>query len=375
MKVLFYVQHLLGIGHLARASLIARALVKSGARVKLVLGGNPVLGFPGPGMDVAQLPPVAAGPKGFAELVDAAGRPIDDTFRTARRDRLIELFNDFEPDVVLIEAFPFGRRQMRFELLPLLEVAVQRQPAPVIACSLRDILQQRAIKRHRETVEMCNRYFDAILVHGDAGLVTLEETFPLVAELRSKVVYTGIVSAPPGPLEGKSHDVIVSAGGGVVGGALMRCALQARPGSPYAADRWCFLVGPNFDADARQALEAGAGEGVVIEEARQDFRALLKAARLSISQAGYNTVADILQARCRALVVPFAQHGESEQSLRAGKLTALGAMAALSEQDLTPDSLLQSLRQVAKTDFQRPDIDLGGAAGTAQALLKLHSSA
>ncbi len=48
-------------------------------------------------------------------------------------------------------------------------------------------------------------------------------------------------------------------------------------------------------------------------------------ADVSVSQAGYNTVADMLVARCRAVLIPYAQDGETEQSDRAGLLEARGA--------------------------------------------------
>ena len=40
-RVLIAVTHLLGVGHLARAALIARALDEAGASVRLVSGGKP----------------------------------------------------------------------------------------------------------------------------------------------------------------------------------------------------------------------------------------------------------------------------------------------------------------------------------------------
>ena len=46
MKVMFYVQHLLGIGHLVRASRIATALADAGHDVTVISGGMPVSGFP-----------------------------------------------------------------------------------------------------------------------------------------------------------------------------------------------------------------------------------------------------------------------------------------------------------------------------------------
>ena len=57
MKVMFYVQHLLGIGHLVRASRIASALVSDGQDVTMVTGGMAVDGFPAAQIANIQLPP------------------------------------------------------------------------------------------------------------------------------------------------------------------------------------------------------------------------------------------------------------------------------------------------------------------------------
>ena len=64
-RVFFYVQHLLGIGHLARASRIATALVEDGFDVTVVTGGTPVAGFPDPAVKTVALPPVTSGDAGF----------------------------------------------------------------------------------------------------------------------------------------------------------------------------------------------------------------------------------------------------------------------------------------------------------------------
>ena len=51
--------------------------------------------------------------EGFSHLLDENGRRFGEADKEARRDRLLALFDTTQPDVVLIEAFPFGRRQMR----------------------------------------------------------------------------------------------------------------------------------------------------------------------------------------------------------------------------------------------------------------------
>lgn len=89
-SVLFYVQHLLGIGHLARASRIARAMVDAGLRVTLVTGGMPVPGFPAAGIPHVGLPPVAVADGAFKGLVDQTGTAVDQAFLDARRDLLLQ---------------------------------------------------------------------------------------------------------------------------------------------------------------------------------------------------------------------------------------------------------------------------------------------
>ena len=86
--VLFFVQHLLGIGHLKRAATLSRALEATGFAVTLVSGGHPV-----PGLDIGtarlvQLPPLRAVDKYFKVLVDADDRVIDEAFKKDRAARL-----------------------------------------------------------------------------------------------------------------------------------------------------------------------------------------------------------------------------------------------------------------------------------------------
>ena len=130
-SVLFYVQHLLGIGHLARASRVADALVRGGFEVTMVTGGMPVAGFPGPGLHHVALPTVSSASEAFSGLVDAGGKPVDETFKQRRRDLLLDTLRDRRPDIVVLEAFPFGRRQMRFELAAA--AGRRREPGPSAA--------------------------------------------------------------------------------------------------------------------------------------------------------------------------------------------------------------------------------------------------
>jgi predicted glycosyltransferase len=343
LSVFFYVQHLLGIGHLVRASRIAQALARGGFEVVMACGGVPVKGFPGSGVELMSLPPIKAAPD-FAALQDAQGRPVDEALKLERRSLLLSGFDRSRADILLIEAFPFGRRQMRFELMPLIERAHQRRPRPLIACSVRDILQEgRRPERLEESAAIAQRYFDLVLVHGDPKFVRFEESFPLASRIASKIAYTGLVAGlvPEPPSE--SFDVVASAGGGAAGAELVRCVAAAVALLPGEL-RWCLLTGPNYPQSDVKSLAESNAVNLTVERFRSDFASLLCTARLSISQAGYNTVCDILRANCPAVLVPFAAGGETEQSLRGKRLEALGLARVLPEQQLSVDSLCEAVR-------------------------------
>ena len=365
LRVFFYVQHLLGIGHLARASRIASAIARDGGQVTVVTGGIPVNGFPGGDVTSITLPPVVASSAGFSGLADQSGSAVDEAFLAHRRDLLLEAFQRAAPDVVIIEAFPFGRRQMRFELLPLLDAIAKADPKPRLYTSVRDILQQQKKKgRDEETVALLRDHFDGVLVHGDPHFVRLEETFPLTELIADKIVYTGLVAptVPPEPAE--TFDIVVSAGGGAVGRDLIRTSLEAA--SRVAIDRrWLLVTGPNLPEQDFADLAKDAPVNVAIARFRKDFPSLLRGAELSISQAGYNTVGDLLVTGCRAILVPFTAGGETEQSVRAERLEKLGLALALPEAGLTTDLLVAAIQtSLSQPKPRSPDIDLDGAART-----------
>jgi predicted glycosyltransferase len=365
-RVFFYVQHLLGIGHIARASRIASALARDGCSVTLVTGGLPVSGFPSAEVTSIALPPVAAATSGFSGLAHQDGTPVDQRFLDDRRDLLLAAFQAVKPDVVILEAFPFGRRQMRFELLPLIDAIEAARPRPKLFTSVRDILQQqKKAGRDEETVSTLDAHFDGVLVHGDPSFVRLEETFPLAGQIVDKISYTGLVAPQMPPEPSEIFDIVVSAGGGAVGRELIRASLDAA--KRVAVDRrWCLITGPNLPESDFLALQRDAAANMQLVRFRKDFPSLLRGAQLSISQAGYNTVCDLLVTGCRSILVPFTAGGETEQSVRADRLQTLGLATGLPEAGLTVDMLSATISEaLEKPKPTLHPIDLNGAERTA----------
>jgi predicted glycosyltransferase len=372
--VLIHVQYLLGIGHLQRARRIGEALARHGVGVTLVSGGPPVpaLGWPR-GLQVVQLPPIRALDSRF-ELVDQYGRPIDGALRAARRQTVLDILAETRPAVVVIEGFPFARRAFRFELDPL--IAAARQAGARLACSVRDIVNPRDdTVRQREIVDRVRADFDVVLVHGDPSLVPFEASFPAATEISDLLRYTGFVAenAPEidsGEIDGPG-EVLVSGGGGPAAHALLQTALAARSLGCLAERPWRLLAGAGLPEPDFAALRDATPPGVSVERFRRDFPTLLHRCHLSVSQAGYNTVLDILTARTRAVLVPFAAEREREQLIRAERIAALGAAEILRESDLSPDRLAAAIERAAGRTPAALDLDLSGAETSARLIADL----
>lgn len=370
-RVLIYVQHLLGVGHLQRALLLAAALRDQGVLVKIVSGGLPA-SLPIPrGVLFEQLAPLYSADASFERLLDAQGTPIDDAWRNARRHSLMTIFNEFAPQALITETFPFGRRMMRFELLPLLEAAHGR--CKLVIASIRDILQPRSRpERESETCDWIERYYHGVLVHADPRIARLEDSFGQVARIANKICYSGYISATgdgQAPREDGHNEVLVSAGGSDTGLGILHTALHARPRSACSELRWRLLVSPAIDAAAFAELQRHGDENVIVERNRPDFSELVRRARLSISQAGYNTMVDVLSSNAAAVVIPYAEGREVEQSLRAQALQQRGRVIALAQSALDPKTLASAIEDALKLDCDLR-VDLDGAAQSARQVLR-----
>ena len=369
LRALLHVQHLLGTGHLVRTAAVARALAARGVAVTLVSGGEPVPLVDMRGIDVVQLPPLRSPDATFRRLVDAQGRDADDALWAARRAILDATLARVRPQVVVVEQFPFGRRKLAGELAPFLRAARALVPRPVVAGSVRDVLTARDPVRNDAMADLALGLLDAVLVHGDPRFLPLEASFPPAPRLARLLRYTGYVAAPAvprapgGPGEG---EIVVSAGGGAVGAPLLEAALAA---AGTSARRWRILVGGRGDAALLAGRAAGLGRRVIVEPARPDFRALLANCAVSVSQGGYNTVVDVLAARARAVIVPFAREGQSEQAMRARYLAEAGLVRTIEEDALDPARLAATVERAAAKPVNRSVvIDLDGAARSAAML-------
>jgi len=281
------------------------------------------------------------------------------------------------PDVLLIELYPLGRTAFGRELDPVLAaIRLGGLPPCRIYCSVRDILvaKRDPARYEARVVASLNHRFDALLVHADPKVVTMEESFSRLADIAIPVVYTGFVARRPPAVDRnrlrrelgiapEEKLIVASAGGGQSGYPLLAAVLAAcRQRELRDCTRLVVFSGPYMPKAQLAALARVAGPQVRLEGFTTDFLSWLQAADVSVSMAGYNTCMNLLATRSPTLLWPFA--GDREQPLRADRLARMGVAQVLTADDLQPRRLAACLA-AAPAPAAVP-IDLEGAAHTAR---------
>jgi predicted glycosyltransferase len=377
-RLLFYCQHSLGLGHLARSLRLAEGLTDR-FDVVLLNGGRFPTGTRVPaGVRVVNLPPLGHAADGNLVSHDPA---YSVEAACARRTELVVgALAQERPAVVLIEMYPFGRRKFEFELVPLLDAVAALGPArPRVVCSLRDILVQRVIgqaKHDERAVTRLNASFDAIVMHADPAFATIEESFRPATPLRVPVRYTGFVAPPaPAPVTTRLDRLVVSTGGGMVGEPLVRAAVEVHRDLFISTGlRTTVVAGPFLPDPVWRWLREQSTHSPVLDAVRRvdDLAGEIARSALSLSQGGYNTTMDLLRAGTPAVVVPYADGSEDEQSRRTSRLAELGVLrmvpaTALGERDV----LLGALASAAAEAPAPVPLNLSGAETTARILAEI----
>jgi uncharacterized protein (TIGR00661 family) len=363
-KILFYCQNLLGMGHLVRTTELMRELVKT-FEVCLIEGGQKVDGFEMlPEVEVVQLPTIQV------EVFDSlqVGKQLQvvgstmslEEVKEYRQEKLIEVFDRFQPDVLITEGYPFSKNKaLAFEMVPLLEHIKQSDRTTQIVCSLRDIIMVKEFAdrevEERRRCEFVDRYYDAILLHSDPAIHRLEDNISTADMLACPVYYTGyVVQSEPDRVEFNLADIellndptpkiVVSVGGGKLGHDLLDSIVQAAPLlQQQISHQIVIFAGPLMDETKYQDLEklAAGQTNISLRRFTPSLIAYLDRADLSISLGGYNTTMNILKTGVKSIIYPSDK--DREQGIRAEKLQELGLLKILDKSELEPELLARSI--------------------------------
>ncbi len=387
-KIMFYCQNLLGMGHLVRTTEIIRHLVED-FKVCLIDGGQIVEGFEIPSdVEVIHLPALRAEYKQI-KVVDSSLKLEE--VKQIRKNKLLKVFDEFQPDCIVTEGYPFSKKKsLAFELVPLLERVQSTGRRTKVVCSLRDIIM---VKKYRDRAgeeerrcELVNNYYDMLLIHSDPKIHRLEENFSRAKDLTCKVDYTGyVVQSPPKNLEFTPEEIaslnrqepmiLVSVGGGRLGHELLDCVVDtASILQKYLPHHIQVFTGPFMPEEKFAQLQKLAANktNITLRKYTPHLLAYMEKAALSISLGGYNTTMNVLRTRVNSMIYP--SNKDREQMIRAEKLEKLGIVKVIRPEDLQSDRFAQKImtslpkKQVGNT-FET--LELQGAQKTAQLLKDL----
>jgi len=374
-RLLFYCQHILGIGHLIRSMEIVKGLTDD-FQVCFINGGEAIADFPiPPNVEMVQLPALKTDTE-FSELQIPAGFDSLDAVFATRRDCMLATVQRFQPDVLMVELFPFGRRRFSAELIPVIEAT--REGGAKIVSSLRDIVvtKQDQARHEAKICKLMNRYFDLLLIHGDPQFMPLERSFSRVNDLTCPVYYTGYVTqADPQPDVAipslTQPTILTSVGGGRFGHELLHTVAAA---SQHLEGRIPhhiqMFTGPFSPPEVHDRLchLAQTQSNLHVERYTPDLMTYMRQADLSINMGGYNTTLNVLKTGVRSMLLPFTGNGDQEQTIRAERLEELGVVSVIRSDDLNPQRLADRIVAYLDTDPTPIHFDLNGVAHTARLL-------
>ena len=374
-KVRFYCQHILGMGHLIRSVEIVRGLIPD-FQICFVNGGQVIEEFEFPReIEVINIPAIKTDSE-FTELT-----PVDDSLtmselETIRTKILLETCDRFQPDILIIELFPFGRRRFSFELIPLMEKA--KAMGAKIVSSVRDIVvTKQDQQRHEEKVcRLINKYFDMLLIHGDPDFVKLNLSFSRIDDLNCPVHYTGYVVQPvpkPQKIDNKPL-ILVSVGGGRFGHDLLECVAHTAPilkdKIPHYLQVFTGAFSPDEVLVKLQQITKNL-DNITIERYTPNFLNYMQQADLSIGMSGYNTTMNILSTGVKAMMMAFQGNNDKEQETRLKKLDSLGRVKMIQPEDLHPEKFAEQIISYLQQDKTELSLNLDGVNNTAKYIKQL----
>ena len=348
-KILLYSHDTFGLGNIRRTLLLSEELIAQypGASILIVTGSPMIHAFRIPkGIDYIKLPclyRVDVGRYAARFLVECTAE-----VRGTRSAILRESVLGFDPDLMIVDKSPAG---VDGELLEALVTLRQQQRRTTLVLGVRDILDEpertRRILRSNGSFETIDRFYDEVWIYGQQSIFDMVAEYAFPESVASKTKFCGYLKRP---ISKSSHNgapphILVTTGGGDDGSNIIEAYLAGLCGLPRSTTlRTTVVFGPQMPAArCTELLERfGCLADVTFLEFEPDLTKHYAESSVVVSQAGYNTVCELLSFSRRAILIPRAEP-VCEQLIRARLLAARGYFDILEPQDLTPDVLISKV--------------------------------
>jgi predicted glycosyltransferase len=388
-RFLLYSHDGFGLGHTRRHVAIAAALAEMAphASVLLASGADDVyrLGLP-PRVETLKLPGLRKVANGnYQSRRLAIPTPEIRALRSALLEAAVK---SFRPDVVLVDKHPFGPGGEFADAL-----AALKQSGGRAALGLRDILDERFAVLSEWTGKVRERIaqsYDRVLVYGERSVFDPIKQYQFPKPVADRTRFCGyvlnredpdsaILPLPALRLENRNRPaVIATTGGGEDGFFLLQTFIRAAAGAPWQG---IVVTGPMTpEHECKTLLSMAADSGVAIHTFVPNLPALFFAVDALVSMGGYNTLVEAVVTGVPIVCVPRVAPRQ-EQQLRAQAFERLGLLRALQPDQLSVETLRQSVQLALQTprcenlDRMNAALTFDGARQAAGHLLALATEA
>jgi len=356
-RVLIYSHDSFGLGHVSRCRTIANALVAADPNVSvLIVSGSPVIGsyeFRS-GIDFVRIPGVVKQIE--TGEYDSANLRVGVEHTMEMRTRIIRDTADiYRPDLFIVDKEPTG---LRGEVLPALRLLKERGTPLVLG--LRDVMDDPAALaaewERKNVVPALRDLYDEIWIYGLPQINKPLTGIEVPPSVRHKMVYTGYLQRDlplhsDVPHEMEEIDgpfILVTAGGGGDGAALIDWVLAAYESDPHIPYGAVIVFGPFMSAAEREAFKERSAKFRNIRTLTftNNLGALMQRAAGVVAMGGYNTFCEILSFDKKAIIVPRTRP-RLEQFIRARAARNVGLIEMLdADRGRAPHAMATALRQL-----------------------------
>lgn len=322
-QILIYANSTFGLGHLYRSLSLAVVLHKQ-YDVHLAYGGpylnEVVYGNKLPqNIHLYQLP----------ELTDDSfTQDIDFTSRVEILKGIVERHN---PEYLIMEHVPFGRRNFKKEVKSLISLC----PKAKVISSFRGIAAKDDTKI-LERLEEAKKDFSLYLVHNDReeysipwiGTASVRHTGYLPPFNFDRHVEPQEVRKQLGVRDGKL--IMLSSGGGKDGEEFLAKAIQALKKIKHPI-KVLVSTGPFIPSQSFEKIRGLVDSRFLVTKFNPHFNLYLEHADLSMNMCGYNTMSAVYYYKVPSLVYPRTT--DKEQMIRADYFESRGIVKKLKEDE------------------------------------------
>jgi predicted glycosyltransferase len=355
-KILLYSHDTFGMGNIRRTLLISEELIARypGSSILIITGSPMIHAFRIPqGIDYIKLPCLDRVEAERYAPRHLTGCPAE-VYET-RAAILKESILRFDPDLMIVDKRPGG---VGGELLPALTAIRGRGRHTRLVLGVRDILDEpertRKVLAEDGSFGVIDRFYDEVWIYGCSAIFDTVREYGFPESVARNTYFCGYLKRPVITAERGAGPprILVTTGGGGDGSPMIEAYLAGLSTLPRKiALRSTVIFGPQMPETRRQYFRQNFS--YLADVTFLDFEAELSLqyaqADLVVSQAGYNTVCELLSFSRRAILIPRA-HPVREQLIRARLLSALGYFEVIEPQDLNSEFVISKVMAVLNSD-------------------------